>query len=110
MLTNIQWDAGNKSLPIPPSQYNPLDEPSPLGLKLKKSPSLLDLIQMRLSQGNPSQLGGAHSGSVTSVVKKENKGSAPVTSNDKLKASNFPASLLRIGGWEVFLNNAYVTY
>ncbi|XP_062078476.1 uncharacterized protein LOC133782994 [Humulus lupulus] len=95
-----EWDAGNKSLPIPPSQYNPLDEPSPLGLKLKKSPSLLDLIQMKLSQGNPSQLGGAQSGSVTSVVKKENKGSAPVTSNDKLKASNFPASLLRIGGWE----------
>ncbi|XP_030510698.1 uncharacterized protein LOC115725350 [Cannabis sativa] len=95
-----EWDAGNKSLPIPPSQYNPLDEPSPLGLKLKKSPSLLDLIQMKLSQGNPSQLGGMQSGTVTSVVKKENKGNAQMTSNDKLKASNFPASLLKIGAWE----------
>jgi hypothetical protein len=27
-----------------------LDEPSPLGLRLRKSPSLLDLIQMKLSQ------------------------------------------------------------
>ncbi|CAH8315184.1 unnamed protein product [Eruca vesicaria subsp. sativa] len=59
-----------------------LDEPSPLGLSLRKSPSLQDLIQMRLSQ----------------TVKKE----APslVGTVEKLKASNFPATLLRIGQWE----------
>ncbi|RWW47079.1 hypothetical protein BHE74_00046959 [Ensete ventricosum] len=34
--------------------YNLLDEPSPLGLHLSKSPSLVDLIQMRLSLGNSS--------------------------------------------------------
>ncbi|PON99328.1 ATP-dependent DNA helicase [Trema orientale] len=95
-----EWDTGNNALPIPPSQYNPLDEPSPLGLKLRKSPSLLDLIQMKLSQGSPSTLGGAQSGSITSGIKKENKGNAPAGSMDKLKASNFPASLLRIGCWE----------
>ncbi|THU49024.1 hypothetical protein C4D60_Mb06t05220 [Musa balbisiana] len=33
---------------------NLLDELSPLGLHLRKSPSLVDLIQMRLSQANSS--------------------------------------------------------
>lgn len=65
---------------------NPLDEPSPLGLRLKKSPSLLDLIQMKLSQQN--------------TIKKDHKATSS-TATDKLKASNFPASLLKIGSWEV---------
>ncbi|XP_043817581.1 uncharacterized protein LOC110626720 isoform X2 [Manihot esculenta] len=64
---------------------NPLDEPSPLGLRLKKSPSLLDLIQMKLSQQN--------------TIKKDHKATSS-TATDKLKASNFPASLLKIGSWE----------
>lgn len=82
-----------------PSQYNPLDEPSPLGLRLRKSPSLLDLIQMRLSQGNTAKVGA--------TVKKEQTsgvgfvGAAASSSNDKLKASNFPGTLLKIGNWEV---------
>lgn len=69
---------------IPP---NLLDEPSPLGLSLRKSPSLQDLIQMRLSQS----------------VKKETiaNASSVVGTVEKLKASNFPATLLRIGQWEV---------
>ena len=36
--------------------YNPLNEPSPLGLRLRKSPSLLDLIQMKLSQDGAAKL------------------------------------------------------
>lgn len=69
--------------------FNPLEEPSPLGLRLKKTPSFLDLIQMRLGQEN--------------VAKKNPKPNAVSASNtDKLKASNFPGSLLRIGTWEVF--------
>ncbi|KAH7867104.1 hypothetical protein Vadar_028868 [Vaccinium darrowii] len=87
-----QWVVGSASFPIPPSQYNPLDEPSPLGLRLKKSPSLLDLIQMTLAKGNASKIGNN--------VKKEHKGGAASGSTDKLKASNFPASFLRIGTWE----------
>lgn len=67
--------------------FNPLDEPSPLGLRLKKTPSFLDLIQMRLGQENDS-----------------NKRNTVSASTDKLKASNFPASLLRIGTWEVRIN------
>lgn len=67
--------------------YNPLDEPSPLGLRLRKSPSLLDLIQMKLSQDSAAKL-----------AKKNHKGSAVP---DKLKAANFPASVLKIGTWQV---------
>ncbi|XP_043704793.1 uncharacterized protein LOC122654656 isoform X2 [Telopea speciosissima] len=92
-----QWNSGSGVFPIPPSQYNPLDEPSPLGLRLKKSPSFLDLIQMRLSQGNASTV---TSGSLEVGKKKDGKGAAAPGNTDKLKASNFPASLLRIGTWE----------
>ncbi|KAK1358132.1 Pre-rRNA-processing protein IPI3 [Heracleum sosnowskyi] len=95
-LSQQHYELGsNAAFPVPPSQYNPLDEPSPLGLRLRKSPSLLDLIQMRLSQGNNAR------GRPT--VKKEQKGGgggAASNSNDKLKASNFPATLLKIGTWE----------
>ncbi|XP_042506473.1 uncharacterized protein LOC122082770 isoform X2 [Macadamia integrifolia] len=95
-----QWNSGSGAfapLTIPPSQYNPLDEPSPLGLRLRKSPSLLDLIQIRLSHSN-------NASSVTNanldVGNKDSKGAAVPGATDKLKASNFPASLLRIGTWE----------
>lgn len=80
------------ALHIPPLQYNLLDEPSPLGLQLKKSPSFLDLIQMRLTQGNAPKLG--------SVGKKVTKGTPVTSASEKLKASNFAASILRIGKWE----------
>ncbi|RAL41417.1 hypothetical protein DM860_010211 [Cuscuta australis] len=79
---------GSTDFIVPPAQYNPLDEPSPLGLSLRKSPSLLDLIQMRLSQGKV----------VPKVGKREQRGSSSTT--EKLKASNFPASVLTIGSWE----------
>ncbi|GMI94711.1 hypothetical protein like AT4G30780 [Hibiscus trionum] len=92
-----QWNSDANAFPIPPAQYNPLDEPSPLGLKLRKSPSLLDLIQMRLSQSQSSG-SAAEAENPNSGVKKESKAAAAAT--DKLKASNFPASILRIGHWE----------
>ena len=85
-----------------PAKYNPLDEPSPLGLSLRKSPSLSDLIQMRLTQKAVDAVG--------SGVKKESKcitaaASAGATlapgSIEKLKASNFAATVLKIGKWEV---------
>ncbi|XWS16958.1 hypothetical protein CRYUN_Cryun33cG0026400 [Craigia yunnanensis] len=91
-----QWNSDANAFPIPPSQYNPLDEPSPLGLSLRKSPSLLDLIQMRLSQSQGSG-SAAQAENLNSEVKKEAKAGVPA---DKLKAANFPASILRIGRWE----------
>lgn len=84
---------------ITPPQYNPLDEPSPLGLRLRKSPSLLDLIQMRLSQEN-SALGSLPSDNFKPQEKIKAKSGATSGCIDKLKASNFAASLLRIGCWE----------
>ncbi|KAL9362699.1 hypothetical protein Peur_045484 [Populus x canadensis] len=95
-----QWGAGANAIPITAGQYNPLDEPSPLGLQLRKSPSLLDLIQMRLTQGNASVLGTQETENLNLGFKKESKTAAASSSIDKLKASNFPASILRIGSWE----------
>ncbi|XP_055830673.1 uncharacterized protein LOC129899676 isoform X2 [Solanum dulcamara] len=79
---------GACDFPVSSSLFGPVDEPSPLGLRLKKSPSLLDMIQMRL--GGTSMVG--------SLGKKEQKRSTAMM--EKLKASNFPASVLRIGTWE----------
>ncbi|XP_009623108.1 uncharacterized protein [Nicotiana tomentosiformis] len=95
-----QWNAGNNEFPVPPPEYNPLDEPSPLGLRLRKSPSLLDLIQMRLSQNNASSVAPTPAENSTAVSKKETRGVATSGATDKLKASNFSGSLLRIGSWE----------
>ncbi|XP_020578744.1 uncharacterized protein LOC110023598 [Phalaenopsis equestris] len=80
--------------------YDPLDEPSPLGLRLKKSPSFLDLIQMRLSQGKPVSTSSYVSSGLETGMKMELNSAALSGSVDKMKASNFPASILRIGNWE----------
>ena len=84
---------------------NVLDEPSPLGLRLKKSPSLLDLIQMRLSQAsNVGESSMDNSGSELSK-KKDNK--SGMSTAERLKASNFPANILKIGTWEVRFFNFF---
>lgn len=79
---------------LPP--YDPLDETRPLGLSLRKSQSLVDLIQQNLDQKDQS--------SVAEQALEENvktKGMAAADSQqDKLKASNFPACYLKIGNWE----------
>ncbi|KAK4784175.1 hypothetical protein SAY86_018543 [Trapa natans] len=100
MQTCQQKGAGANAFPIPPSQYNPLDEPSPLGLRLKKSPSFLDLIQMRLSQGTHA-LEGIKSEDHGKGVKKDSQTTiACNVTAEKMKASNFPASVLKIGEWK----------
>lgn len=91
--------AGANALTTPASQYNPLDEPSPLGLRLRKSPSLLDLIQMTLSQAKPANIAAVQPENISAGTKKSAAPSSMTA--DKMKASNFPASLLRIGQWEV---------
>ncbi|KAL4584629.1 hypothetical protein LXL04_009234 [Taraxacum kok-saghyz] len=79
-------------------QINPLDEPSPLGLRLRKSPSLLDLIQMRLSEGNSFSNSTKEQKTIATASASASASASAAT--DKLKASNFPASLLKIGTWE----------
>lgn len=59
---------------------------------------------MRLSQSQSSG-SAAQAENLSSEVKKEAKASASASASvDKLKASNFPASILRIGKWEVNFN------
>nr|CAB3469584.1 unnamed protein product [Digitaria exilis] len=95
--------------PTPPQQqqqdmyHNVLDEPSPLGLRLKKSPSLLDLIQMRLSQASNAGESSMDNSGLEPSKKKDNK---PGTSaaGERLKASNFPANILKIGTWEQYIS------
>ncbi|XP_022988567.1 uncharacterized protein LOC111485770 isoform X1 [Cucurbita maxima] len=92
---------GPDTLHASSSHNNPLDEPSPLGLMLRKSPSLLDLIQMKLSQESASTVTGAsNSETFEFVVKKDNQEATLPGAIEKLKASNFPASFLKIGRWE----------
>ncbi|CAA7409392.1 unnamed protein product [Spirodela intermedia] len=93
-----QWNTDAGGVLSDQPQYNPLDEPSPLGLRLRKSPSLVDLIQMRLSQGSSSKAFLTSGGGSEAGKKKDTKTSS--SSVDKLKASNFPATLLRVGAWE----------
>lgn len=106
---NQLWSSGTSSLSMAPAKYNPLDEPSPLGLSLRKSPSLLELIQRRLAENGDPKSETLHVGAVGSGLKRESKGITAASvgatlapgSIEKLKASNFPASLLKIGQWEV---------
>ncbi|KAG6469814.1 uncharacterized protein LOC122032278 [Zingiber officinale] len=82
-------------------QNNLLDEPSPLGLRLRKSPSLLDLIQMRLTQATTTVNSCITNNKILDEDKiKDTKSAGALTVTEKMKASNFPASLLRIGTWE----------
>ncbi|KAH0664301.1 hypothetical protein KY284_029232 [Solanum tuberosum] len=89
LYSSLQQQLGEGACDFPvSSSFASLDEPSPLGLRLKKSPSLVDMIQMKL--------GGTSM--VESLGKKEQKRSTAMI--EKLKASNFPGSVLRIGTWE----------
>eukprot|EP00249_Psilotum_nudum_P020168 c27585_g2_i1 orf=270-2021(+) len=81
--------------------FNPLDEPSPLGLSLRKSPSLLDLIQRKLAQGDAMMLPCSQGVAQESYMSKsKNCMTLPCVEKDKVKAANFPVVLLRIGTWE----------
>ena len=103
----MQSNLDSNEFPVPPSHFNPLNKPSPLGLRLKKSPSLLELIQTRMSQCNKNN--GSLSSENLQVGNKTHVKARVGTSGpiDKLKASNFPALLLRIGQWEVFITLSY---
>ena len=95
----LQYGAGASLFNQESVPCNLICEPSPLGLRLKKTPSLLDLIQMRLSQVHPAAACAIKSGTFDDG-KKDLK-SVAGSAIDKMKASNFPSSLLTIGNWEV---------
>uniref|UniRef100_A0A453PVS0 TRF2/HOY1 PH-like domain-containing protein n=1 Tax=Aegilops tauschii subsp. strangulata TaxID=200361 RepID=A0A453PVS0_AEGTS len=106
------WTAQPSQLPLPLQDMyvNIINEPLPLGLRLKKSPSFVDLICMCLSKENSTK-----ENSTKEISTKENstkeistKGrsamkdivSKPPLKKDVVKASNFPANFLKIGNWE----------
>ncbi|KAF8394658.1 hypothetical protein HHK36_020874 [Tetracentron sinense] len=73
-------------------------EPSTLGLILKRTPSFLDLIE-KLSQRSETTLVETNRSTNHEKARTRNDFAAqPIT--EKLKASNIPASLLKIGSWE----------
>ncbi|KAG6527414.1 hypothetical protein ZIOFF_009513 [Zingiber officinale] len=78
---------------------NMLGEPGPLGLRPRKSWSIADMIQMMLSQAKVGKT-LCFTSSNGSEVGEQSDFSASSSSLSKIKASNFPASLLRIGTWE----------
>lgn len=73
--------------------------PPPLGLHLRKSPSLVELIERKLAQGDMAS--PENSEAVTQSTNKGKKSNTLLNcQQDKLKASNFSAMVLRIGTWE----------
>lgn len=104
----LGWRKSNSMLPpapvsVPQGQCNPLEEPSPLGLTLKKTPSLLDLITYQLQHNASAQAAESEESGQGFGKARIGKCLAPTGSaaQDKLKASNFPASTLTIGTWKV---------
>ncbi|KAG6533889.1 hypothetical protein ZIOFF_007767 [Zingiber officinale] len=87
-------------------QHNLPNQSGPLGLRLPKSPSFLELLQVLLSQQHDATVNSFHDNNAITkeeVEKKETKPTAcagAVATIEKMKASNFPASLLKIGTWE----------
>ncbi|KAK3031240.1 hypothetical protein RJ639_036895 [Escallonia herrerae] len=76
-----------------PQQVDSSEETSPLGLTLSKTPDFLNLVEMKLSQARRKKRQAAeHESRMVDFV------SQPMS--EKLKASNFTASLLKIGSWE----------
>ncbi|CAK9153680.1 unnamed protein product [Ilex paraguariensis] len=75
-------------------KINLCERRSPLGLKLRKTPSFVDLIEMELSQARKTVL----MNNDKPQAKTDDFSSQPIS--EKLKASNFPASSLKIGSWE----------
>lgn len=88
-------------------QHNLRNQSGPLGLRLPKTPSFLELIQVQLSQQQDATVNSFHNNNAITkgeVEKRETKPTAcacAVATIEKMKASNFPASLLKIGTWEV---------
>ncbi|PIN02111.1 hypothetical protein CDL12_25380 [Handroanthus impetiginosus] len=76
---------------------------SPLGLTLRKTPSFLSLVQMSLSKGNQSDFSGQDNIHVSNHDKPRPKMDHHLVSQpviEKLKASNFPATFVKIGAWQ----------
>ncbi|XP_037445064.1 uncharacterized protein LOC119314447 isoform X2 [Triticum dicoccoides] len=79
---------------------NIMNEPLPLGLRLKKSPSFVDLICTCLSKEYSTKENSAKENSTVGRSAVKDIVSKPPLKKDVVKASNFPANFLKIGNWE----------
>ncbi|KAJ7542386.1 hypothetical protein O6H91_10G103900 [Diphasiastrum complanatum] len=91
--------------PIHSASCHPLEEPSPLGLSLRKTPSFLELVSLSLNrtcgQSNLVPSSPDAGRQENEKCRAEGFSVASFSPKDKLKAANFPASVLKIGAWEV---------
>lgn len=88
-------------------QHNLRSQSGPLGLRLPKTPSFLELLQVQLSQQHDATVNSFHNNNAITKEEAEKRETKPapcacaVSTIEKMKASNFSASLLKIGTWEV---------
>lgn len=88
-----------------------MNEPPPLGLRLKKSPSFVELIQACLAKENSTMDRSAAKNIISKPSLKKATKSGAVTIRERVKASNFPANFLKIGNWEVkAVSSCYTQY
>ncbi|CAA2972484.1 Hypothetical predicted protein [Olea europaea subsp. europaea] len=69
------------------------EDSSPLGLKLRKTPSFMNLLEKKLSQWRKEDCSSESNPRL-------GQHSPKTKCSEKLKATNFPAILLRIGNWQ----------
>lgn len=86
-------------------EVDPSKESSPLGLTLTKTPSFIDLVEMKLSQTRSKSCSIEKHQALVQETKTDNFVPQPMSDREKLKASNFPALLLKIGSWEVIVSS-----
>ncbi|XP_049933807.1 uncharacterized protein LOC116255314 isoform X1 [Nymphaea colorata] len=75
-------------------------QPGPLGLKLTITPSFMELIQAKLPQEQPPESDEKQSLQHEMVMDKVVNAVLNTPSAEKMKASNFAATFLKIGSWE----------
>ncbi|KAF3772075.1 hypothetical protein EJ110_NYTH57735 [Nymphaea thermarum] len=75
-------------------------QPSPLGLKLRKTPSFMELVQAKLFQGQPPKSDEKQNLQHGIVMDKVVNEVLNTPSVERMKASNFIATFLKIGSWE----------
>ncbi|XP_058213943.1 uncharacterized protein LOC131325626 [Rhododendron vialii] len=90
-------------LNFPQSNHQEVDsskKSSPLGLTLTKTPSFVNLVEMKLSQTRSKSCSNEKHQALVQETKMDGFVPQPMSDREKLKASNFPALLLKIGSWE----------
>ncbi|XP_022889153.1 uncharacterized protein LOC111404599 [Olea europaea var. sylvestris] len=88
-----EWSSKEHESSMPSSQCNPLDEPSPLGLRLNKTQSLLELIERRLSEENNASLSVKSSKNLNSPTQKDARRTTTSGANDKLMACGLKSKI-----------------